>query len=340
MEGDLWPVLYRLIYEEDNRRPRKKGVQYSDGRILEVYCWAVVHDRPTSWACEERSWAAHERWRPRDRARDLPCDATMSERLRTLSLRHLLAAVLDRLRAIDGPHRAGPPPPPTTPTTLPPRLLSVRALDSKPLAVGPYSKDRDARWGQVAEKAKARGYKLFCAWRAGAGGGRGDAPVMPDAWTLGAMNRADSEAAASAIVPELAGDGYLLGDAAHDSNPLHEACEALEGRGRGCLRLLAPRKKPGTGLGHVAGGHRPGRLRSIEMTEWPVTRGTTPCPFAAGLYAMRGDIERRFGNCTSFGGGLQPLPSWVRRPHRVALWVAVKLAVNALRQCKRKGLAA
>ena len=324
MEADLWPVLYRLIYEEDNRRPRKKGVQYSDGRVLEVYCWAVLHDRPTSWACEQRSWAGHERWRPRDRARDLPCDSTMSDRLRTLSLRQLLATVLDRLRAVE-PHR----------TRALSRLLSVRTLDAKPLAVGAYSKDRDARWGQVSAKAKARGYKLFCAWDAAA-----DDAVVPDAWTMGAMNRADSEAAATAIVPELAGDGYLIGDAAHDSNPLHEACETLVGRGRGRLRLVAPRKKPGTGLGHGAGGHRPGRLRSIEMTEWPVTRGTTPCPFAAGLRAMRGDIERRFGNCTSFGGGLQPLPGWVRRPHRVALWVAVKLAVNALRQCRRKGLAA
>jgi hypothetical protein len=58
------------------------------------------------------------------------------------------------------------------------------------------------------------------------------------------------------------------------------------------------------------------------------------------LYAMRDDAERRFGNCTSFGGGLQTLPSRARRPHRVARWVAVKLAGNVLRQCRRKGLGA
>jgi hypothetical protein len=315
MEGDLWPVLYRLIYEENNRRPRKKGVQYSDGRILEVYCWAVIHDRPTSWSCEENNWPPRRRWQP------LPCDATMSVRLRTLSLRQLLASVLDGL-AEAYPHRA----------TVLSRLLSVKMMDAKPLAVGAYSKDQDARWGQVSEKAKARGYKLFCAWDAD------PQALVPDVWTLGAMNLADPEAAATMLVPRLHGDGYLLGDASHDSNPLHQACERLEESGGGRLRLLAPRKKPGTGLGHR--DHHPGRVQSLEMTEWPVSRGKTPSPFAKALYAMRTDIERRFGNCTGFGGGLQPLPSWVRRPHRVALWVAVKLVLNSLRHCRLKGLAA
>ena len=58
MESELWPVVYRLLGEEAKRRPRPKGVWYSDGRILEVYLWAAVHDRPTCWALRAADLAA------------------------------------------------------------------------------------------------------------------------------------------------------------------------------------------------------------------------------------------------------------------------------------------
>jgi hypothetical protein len=296
MEGELWSRVYRLLYEESNKRGRPKHVQFSDARILEVYFWAVVHDRPTSWACRRESWPVRERWR------GLPSNSTLSERLRSLSVRLLMQAVLDRLRACNQP-------------------ALVRVLDSKPLIVGCYSKDHDAPWGWAA-KAKARGYKLFCAWGAG---------VVPDAWTLGAMNTSDPEAGIK-LVPQLTQVAYVLGDASHDSNGLHATCDHCGGQ------LVAPRKRPQTNLGH--GQHEAGRLRSIEMLEWPVLLGTAASPFARQLYAMRTQIERDYGNLCGFGGGLQPLPSWVRTPHRVALWVAGKLVVNALRRCKNARLAA
>ena len=102
---------------------------------------------------------------------------------------------------------------------------------------------------------------------------------------------------------------------------------------------------PGTGLGHR--DHSPARLRSIELLESP-TPGNLPrpgtaagrCDFARDLYAARGDIERRLGNLCGFGGGLAPLPAWVRTPHRVARWTAAKLVINGLRQCKLQGLTA
>ena len=52
------------------------------------------------------------------------------------------------------------------------------------------------------------------------------------------------------------------------------------------------------------------------------------------LMATRTAIERSFGNVTSFAGGLGPLPAWVRRPHRVALWVAAKFIIDATRRIK------
>jgi len=54
---------------------------------------------------------------------------------------------------------------------------------------------------------------------------------------------------------------------------------------------------------------------------------------------QRTQIERNFGNWTSFGGGLSPLPSWVRRLDRVRLWIQAKLLINAQR-IQQKRLAA
>jgi hypothetical protein len=143
MEGELWPEVYRLIYQEATKHARRKGLQFSDARVLEVFCWAALHDRPVCWACDERNWPKEQR------CRDLPSPSRMSERLRTLSLRLLMSGVLARLKQS---------------ATQPPGFEPLaRALDSKPLPTGAHSKDRDARWGQAAQ-AKARGYKLFCAW--------------------------------------------------------------------------------------------------------------------------------------------------------------------------------
>jgi hypothetical protein len=45
------------------------------------------------------------------------------------------------------------------------------------------------------------------------------------------------------------------------------------------------------------------------------------------------------GNLASFGGGLQPLPSFVRRrPHRVAAWTIAQVIINGVRICLNHGL--
>lgn len=304
MEGELWEALYRLIREEASKRGRQGRVKYGDAWVLAVFFWAAVHDRPVCWACDERNWPEHQRWR------ELPSESRMSERLRTVSALSLLAAVLGRLAAL-----------------APPADSLVRAVDGKPLPVGGYSKDRDARWGKSASDGWEKGYKLFGVWGEG---------VVPDCWTLGPMCPPEPTVAREELVPRLAGcGGYLLGDALLDSNPLHEACSA-----RG-IQVVAPRKKPGTDVGHR--DHSPARLRSIRLLESPAP-GDLPsagrAPFARDLYAMRAAIERRLGNLCCFGGGLAPLPAWVRTPHRVARWVAAKLVINGLRQCRLQGLTA
>jgi hypothetical protein len=175
-------------------------------------------------------------------------------------------------------------------------------MDSKPLPVGSHSKDPDARYGRAA-KGFARGYKLHTIW----GGG-----PLPSAWCIRPMNVGDSTAARG-VVKGLAGEGYLVGDSQYDSNPLYQA--AAPGH-----QVVAPQKRPGKGLGHRP--HHPARLRSLEL----LTK-----PFGEALLRSRKQIERDFGCLTNFGAGLSPLPNWVRRTHRVELWVQAKLLINAIR---------
>jgi hypothetical protein len=189
----------------------------------------------------------------------------------------------------------------------------VKYLDGKPLPVGGLSKDPDARDGYGAG-GYFRGYKLHAIWGAG--------PV-PLAWEVRSANQAESTLARW-LVRRLVGEGYLVGDSAYDSNPLYE-CSA-----RRHHQVVAPPKKAqGAGAGH----HRqsPSRLRSLELLGHA---------FGQALYKTRSAAERCFGHLTSFGGGLGPLPSWVRRLPRVRLWVAAKLLIYAARVSLQQGLVA
>ena len=305
MEEELFRALYRLIQEVAARRPRPKHVVFTDGLILLVAFWAILHDRPICWACQSRHWHSLLPWI------DLPSPATMSRRLRTLSVQLLLEQVFYRLSSLNG--LSG--------------FCLCRRIDSKPLPVGGFSKDRDARRG-YATGATCKGYKLFCCW----GGGT----LMPETLTLGAMSTSDP-AGAMRLIDHLdrlhcgTAQGYLLADATHDTNPLHDY---VASRG---LQLLAPRKLPGSELGHR--DHSVHRLRSIALLEPPRIPPAAPTPtLGPQLYRMREQIERDYGNLGSFGGGLQPLPNFVRRPRRVSLWVIAKVIINGMRICKNHGL--
>jgi len=273
MERELWQQLYLVVARLD--KSWTNGF-YRAWEIVVVFLWAVVHDRPTSWACDPRNWGP-------DAPGALPSQSTMSRRLRTAEIRKLL----DDVEAALGGS---------------PRQWWLQWIDSKPLTVGSYSKDPDARYGRAA-KGFARGYKLHTYW----GGG-----PLPSIWCLEPMNVGDS-VAAKKLARHLPGEGYLVGDSQYDSNPLYAA--AAPG-----YQVVAPQKRPGKGLGHRR--HHWARLRSLELLSKP---------FGQALLRGRKQIERDFGCLTSFAAGLSPLPNWVRRIHRVRLWVQAKLLINALR---------
>jgi hypothetical protein len=200
-----------------------------------------------------------------------------------------------------------------------PGACRVKRLDGKALAVAAHSKDRDARWGRGAGQM-SNGYKLHLI--------RSQNP-MPEQWAVTPLN-VDERVVGRRLARRLSGQwGYLLCDSLYDDNLLHEIAA---GAGH---HVLAPRRKPQTGLGHCR--HSVHRLRCIDMLEPPGNVND----FGVRLHRQRGQIERDLGNLVSYGGGLNGLPSWVRRIWRVRAWVHAKLLLHAARtRCRRRAVGA
>ncbi len=286
MEYQLWKAIVSLLAALGKPRfdPRE---EFSDHDIVRVLYWAVIHDRPVCWACQARHWPAWLRQRP------LPCDSTMSRRLRS-------AAVVELLNQLDR-------------RVLAPTETSLYwMIDGKPLPIGSGSKDRQAGYGR-ASGGKAKGYKLHVL-------------VNPQGqladWRVAPMNVDERVMAARLLkgAPEQV-QGYVAADTNYDSNPLHAQCEQ---RPAGRLQLVAPRRYgPGRGTGHKK--QTAGRLRSKELLENPMPH------FGKQLKRDRNQIERQFGQMVNWGGGLTCLPAWVRTHRRVRRWVQAKFVLTALK---------
>jgi Transposase DDE domain len=177
-------------------------------------------------------------------------------------------------------------------------------VDGKPLPVGRCSKDPDARGTPMG-----RGYKLHAVW--------GDR-CLPEAWAVTAACEYEG-AAAERLLAGVSGRGVLLADGNYEASRLYDAA-ADSG-----YQLLARPDGRDTGRGHrYQSEHRLLALRWFaDGLGWALLRG-------------RGAIERAFGNAGSFGGGLGPLPNWVRRLGRVTCWVHCKLLINAARIIRRR----
>lgn len=284
---------WRWIARGLRRLPRwwPRNAVYDNREILAVLLWAALHGRSIDWACRRTSWPV-QAWRRR-----LPDQSTLSRRLRDPRLMDDLVRLLQIVqRAMGAPSK---------------RLM----VDGKPLAVSAFSADPDARMGWGAGRHQL-GYKLHALV---------DSRQRLLAWEVHPMNTAECVVARDLLrtahrldlIRPGEGGSTVLGDASYDSNPLHQTAAEVG------ASLVAPRRKAHRS---ISAGHRqqPGRLRSIELTEGDP-------PTAKRLRTERGAIERFFGGLATFGGGLYALPAWVRRLHRVRLWVGAKLVLNAAR---------
>lgn len=279
--------IWRELYHIVMRlsRQRPRGSRrVPDWLVVLTFLWAAINESPVSWAVQRRHWPV---WCQR-LIRSMPSSTTMSRRLRRPSVLAFLDAVLQEAQK-------------DLPSTL------FRMIDGKPLPIGGCTGDRQAGFGRAAG-TKANGYKLHSLL---------DSSGKVVGWRLAPMNVPEQRMAAR-LLRDATQAGYDVCDSNYDSNQLYGMA-----RQHGA-QIVAPRRRPGTGLGKGRGRHDPARLRSIAMTEGP-------SPFGRTLLHQRAAIERAFGNLTSFGGGLGPLPAWVRTYKRVHRWVAAKLAINAVR---------
>jgi hypothetical protein len=226
MEHQLWMEIVALLVSFGKQKGGWR-FRHDDVRVVRTWFWAVLHDRPISWACRAENWPPHERRTAR------PSSPTMSRRLRSLRVRHLLRRVEQQVLA--------------------PRQREILwLLDGKPLTIGGCSKDRQAGYGRAAG-AKAKGYKLH-ALAAYSGHVAG--------WRVAPMN-VDERVVAGRLLRFADVQGYIVADSNYDSNRLHEQCDR-----RGNRQLVA-RRRYGSKHGH---GHRLqtlGRLRSKALLENP-----------------------------------------------------------------------
>ena len=210
MEHQLWKAIVAILKTLNNSRKRR-AADFTDHDIVQIYYWAVIHDRPTNWACQAKNWPLHRR------RFALPSAPTMCKRLATPRV----GALLDHLeRRVTAPKEPG--------------LYWI--IDGKPLVIGGASQDRQAGYGRAAS-SMAKGYKLHAIVDTAGG---------IAAWRVAPMNKDERVMAARMIkaTPQL--HGYLVADSNFDSNPLHAICDAREQ-----LHLIARRRYgAGHGTGH------------------------------------------------------------------------------------------
>jgi len=281
MDRELWKIIARHLTQLC-RAKRNDRYTHGNARILRVYLWAVVHDRPVSWACDKRNWAGAKP------PAQLPDQSTMSRRLRRPETQQLLEQLLDRL-------------------ALPDCDALVMRIDGKPLPVAKHSQARGAVIGRGAGGFQ-KGYKLHAIY---AGNNR------PVAYRVAPMNIDERKVASELIHATPIGEGYLLADANYETNPLYDQA-AKAGR-----ILVTPRRFANAkGLGQTR-KHSEHRVAMIE-------RKKAPSKFIHEVLQTRRQVETRFANLTSFGGGLTHLPPWVRG-ERVEMYVTGKIAIRLAR---------
>jgi len=179
-------------------------------------------------------------------------------------------------------------------------------LDGRPLPVGACSKDTDAKAGRVYG-GFARGYRLHaCVARTG----------QVIAWRLTGLNGAEARVAHE-LIDQVQPRGLVLADGNYDSAALYERVA----RHRGQLVVQARRN---AGKGHLR--QSAARLRGLAI--WRQKPDV--------VRRLRAMVDRYFGQQSSFGGGLAPLPAWVRTLPRVQRWVTAKLTIYHVRLHLRK----
>jgi hypothetical protein len=185
MESELYKKVYQIIMKI-YRRTILKRIKFTDADIVLVYLWAVLHDRPTNWACSRKNWPIYYR------KKALPDPSTMCRRLHTQGVLQLLNETEKSLI-----------------NTFSRKIC--RWIDAKPLTISGSTTDKQAGFGYAAG-CMGKGYKLYAI---------GDDRQGFVNWRICSMNNSE-EVVARELIAHTESEGYLVGDSAYDKNSLYE----------------------------------------------------------------------------------------------------------------------
>ena len=196
-----------------------------------------------------------------------------------------------------------------------PAAPTLAFIDGKALPVSETSRDPDARTGRGNGKF-SRGYKLHAL---------ASEHGRITAFRVHPMNAAEPRVTREELVAHVPRGVVVLADGNYDSRFLYDAIAE-----RGSW-LFTPQKKNARSEAALR-NTAPARREAIEYwRDHP--------RLARRVYGLRGRIERIFSALTTFGGGLGPLPTWVRRRERVERWITAKLAIYHARLLAREAAA-
>lgn len=285
MDDELLRAVYQFLFRS-GRPVRTPGFKFPDAVIVMIQLFGALRQLSAAAALDKGRWPL---WLRRLK---FPSHSQFNRRVQTPSVQALLAELNTHFR-----------------DRLP--RTADKAIDGKPLIVGGFSKDPDARRGKVPA-GWARGYKLHLIVDAGG---------AVEAWDVTSLLGGEPTVGRDLVGHVPLQGATLRGDSNYDSNALYAAVADRGGR------LIAPRKKPGRGLGDH--GHHPHRLQAIAELETQRKR-------RAHHDLHRNRVEQTLGQLTCVSFGLWGLPPSVRRLHRVRRWVAAKIALyHALRWLRR-----
>lgn len=288
MNRQQWIVLRKLIRCAVRAVGPSRRVQFKDELILAMYFWAVAHDRPLCWACDRAHY--HSMFRPRC----LPSVSRFCRRVKTDRFQHHLQQLHDAL-------------------TDQRRLRGMNFLDGKPLPVGGYSRDPEAKTGYGGGQLN-KGYKLHALVTA-------DRRIA--AWSVQSMNVHEMNVARVLIgqAVDVPTGSVFLADGNYDAHKLHKDIAR-----RGGWLWVNPRGR----------GKHPVTLRQMGAARRGLLNVWNQEPdYAQQIYNRRIHVEGTFANLTTYGGGPGPLPSFVRRLERVRRWVGAKITLYHLRLNQR-----
>lgn len=288
MDREIWTRVMAAVRSADRQVPRcGRKCTYSDRKIVKMVLWATWHDRPMRWACDR------SHYNTLCRIGQLPSESQFCRRRKKPRIQEMLRCA-NRYLADKG---------------IPSKITF---LDGKPLPVGGFSRDPDARNG-YGVGGMQRGYKLH-AWTTQDG-------CIP-LFSVHPLNEGEPKVARQ-MAPDIPPARLVVGDANYDSAPLYTE---IDNRGSQLLTPLKGRARSAARLRRMG----PGRRQALRLWD------CVPDQCQRLTKVERIEIERTFSALTCFGGGLTPLPPWVRRLPRVRLWVTAKLVIYHARLLARK----